>query len=544
LPSGSNRGDRGQTRCPSWPPDLFAVAAKLAEISGFYTHIRFTAPWRENEYVCDRAYVRSVYKLGAAWANSAKVPAEVQRLWTNLLKYRHKPVVAPGFQKWHIPAMKLLAVADQASEGMGFGTLGRRSAGLNPFQRLIVDEHYNFITAGTTQALPHLFSSLCVMVSPDIACVQPKTNTPTVGCTLRSLSHHLALLPPVGTVESIWAIARTRAEYRRPFNLLLIPFPYVISGSDFRAQNRGRRRERYFRVEQGWLPTGDAVALLSEFTLDLIKEAKRELGEIHAVVFPEAALRMDLANEIADRVAAEERGLELFVAGAMHDAEAANRHSFNVAVAHSYYRGEASFHWAQTKHHRWCLEREQIRRYHLGHVLDPEELWWEQIDVDDRECFFTVIRPGASLAVLICEDLARFDPVLPILNSVGPNLVIALLMDGPQMEQRWPGRYATVLADDPGSSVLTFTCLGLVRRSSMPARNEDRRIGLWKQAGGTTQELELPVGCHALALTLSISEVEQFTLDGRSDGGSTKSLKLFAVRGVKASKSHPGVTLD
>jgi len=41
---------------------------------------------------------------------------------------------------------------------------------------------------------------------------------------------------------------------------------------------------------------------------------------------------------------------------------------------------------------------------------------------------FTVIRPGAALAVLICEDLARFDPVLPVINAVGPNLVISLLL--------------------------------------------------------------------------------------------------------------------
>jgi len=52
------------------------------------------------------------------------------------------------------------------------------------------------------------------------------------------------------------------------------------------------------------------------------------------------------------------------------------------------------------------------------------------------------------LTVLICEDLARLDPVNDLVRAVGPNLVMSLLMDGPQLTTRWPARYATVLADD------------------------------------------------------------------------------------------------
>jgi hypothetical protein len=44
-------------------------------------------------------------------------------------------------------------------------------------------------------------------------------------------------------------------------------------------------------------------------------------------------------------------------------------------------------------------------------------------------------------------------------------LLIALLMDGPQLKSRWSGRYAGVLAEDPGSSVLTLTSLGMALRS-------------------------------------------------------------------------------
>lgn len=67
--------------------------------------------------------------------------------------------------------------------------------------------------------------------------------------------------------------------------------------------------------------------------------------------------------------------------------------------------------------------------------------------------------------MLVCEDLARQDPAADLIRAVGPNLLIALLMDGPQLSGRWPARYASVLAEDPGTSVLTLTSLGMAERS-------------------------------------------------------------------------------
>jgi hypothetical protein len=164
-------------------------------------------------------------------------------------------------------------------------------------------------------------------------------------------------------------------------------------------------------------------------------------------------------------------------------------------------------------------------------------MWWEKIDVSNRTCVFTVVRWGASVTVLVCEDLARFDPVLPVINSVGPNLVIALLMDGPQLERRWPGRYATVLADDPGSAVLTLSSLGMLRRSSMPGAGEQRQIALWKQSGGSACELSLPAGDHALVLSLTTSTYRQTTMDRRNDGGTARRFVLSGARGVRFGKN-------
>ena len=109
--------------------------------------------------------------------------------------------------------------------------------------------------------------------------------------------------------------------------------------------------------------------------------------------------------------------------------------------------------YQQDKHHPWRLDRNQIRQYSLGGRLDPNVQWWEDIAIRRREVWFNVYLPWLSFCVLICEDLARQEPVSSLVRAVGPSLVIALLMDGPQLQSRWPSRYASVLADDPGSSV-------------------------------------------------------------------------------------------
>ena len=140
------------------------------------------------------------------------------------------------------------------------------------------------------------------------------------------------------------------------------------------------------------------------------------------------------------------------------------------------------------------------------------------------------------MATLICEDLARVDPVQAVIRSVGPNLVIALLMDGPQLERRWGGRYATVLADDPGSAVLTLTSVGMLARSGRPGEPPPREIALWKGYEGVAQELKLPSGNHALLLTVTHRSEEHFTLDGRSDHGVTSRLEVSGVHGIR----YPG----
>lgn len=235
------------------------------------------------------------------------------------------------------------------------------------------------------------------------------------------------------------------------------------------------------------------------------------------------------------KVLAAKTKLELFISGLVAPGRKRTDLPKNKVYTSIFYRNNVFVDWLQSKHHRWRLDRDQIRRYHLGDSLNPKEVWWEKIELEPRTCYFYVFRHGACLAALVCEDLARIDPVQATVRSVGPNLMVVLLMDGPQLERRWPGKYAAVLADDPGSAVLTLTSLGMVRRSIMPGDEEPREIALWKEPDGFARELKLPRGSHALLLTLSQSKEENFSLDGRSDKGSTARLSLSGVHAI----THP-----
>jgi hypothetical protein len=153
----------------------------------------------------------------------------------------------------------------------------------------------------------------------------------------------------------------------------------------------------------------------------------------------------------------------------------------------------------------------------------------------DRRLTFVSMSADLVLTALVCEDLARPDPVASLIRAVAPNLVIALLMDGPQLRERWAARYATVLADDPGCSVLSVTSLGMSQLSRpQNGPNRSRVVALWKDALNSATEVELPVGCGAVALSLSIEYREEFTADGRSDDGAGASLILSGVHPIGA----------
>ncbi len=173
------------------------------------------------------------------------------------------------------------------------------------------------------------------------------------------------------------------------------------------------------------------------------------------------------------------------------------------------------------KHHRWKLDRAQIDAYGLA-GLDLDRSWWENLTILSRSFDVLVYRGTSTLTTLICEDLARVDPCQAVVRAIGPNLLIALLMDGPQLGTRWPGRYATVLAEDPGTSVLSLTSFGLIaRQNDLGLFDQASSVALWKDEVTGVRKLELPREADALVLQLRAAITEERSLDGRSDGGSS-----------------------
>lgn len=536
---------------PLWPPDLFAVTATLATLSGAYAHAAVTGATHASALEAED-YVARVEDLGAVWRmldpdRMSEAMARVQELWIALLDAAAQPVSehpGPGASPWCAAALELMAIADEASAGIGF-----EEDGSPIFAAMVAKRHFSAMVANwrsgprAPDEIPlredRAAATLCILVPPEECCVQPKTHTPQVGCTLRSLTHHLALLPPLGEVTTSYLLS-PKPMRGSALHLLLVPYPYAMDPRAFEpeAQYPGERWGR-FRIRQDWFPPGDAedsARTLATFVAELVAEARRQSGgPVHAVVLPELALDERRAEVVGQELA--KTGIHLFVSGVQ--ARGLDGHPPRNCVMSVLYQDEAVLtDWMQSKHHRWRLDGGQIAAY--GLPLDPAFLWWEDADVSARHVRFYGFHEGATLATLVCEDLARIDPVQPVLRSVGPNLVVALLMDGPQMKYRWPARYATVLAEDPGSTVLTLTSAGLVdlhRARSIAAGQEPtkRAIGLWKDPTHQAQEIVLGPGCHAVLLSASLTWVEERTLDRRSDGGATREIRWADLRQV----THP-----
>jgi hypothetical protein len=197
---------------------------------------------------------------------------------------------------------------------------------------------------------------------------------------------------------------------------------------------------------------------------------------------------------------------------------------------------EPWFHIRQNKHHRWSLDEAQVEQYHLGAGLHPHIRWWEAMDIPRKAIQFVEVAE-LVLTSLVCEDLAHNDDIAELIRSVGPTCVITVLLDGPQLTSRWTARYASVLADDPGSAVLTLTSYGMVERSRPHDRDASRVIALWKDPTRGVREIPLEPGAQAALLTISMDRATRFSADGRWPIDNSTSSYAVAVHQVRATSA-------
>jgi hypothetical protein len=320
---------------------------------------------------------------------------------------------------------------------------------------------------------------------------------------------------------------------------LLLPWPTSVATDDFQEVSPGVVRydgsepPGYFRYAP---QVSDDPERFAGRLKQALASAREQAGVIDAIVFPELALT-EPQYYAAERVAFEARcilicGLRQAGAG-LGDWDA----NLSVLQAAGAVRGSepevdpkdpllSSLRLFQAKHHRWYLDRAQIVNYQLGGRLSASRGGWEHIDLPHRVLHFVTLN-ATTWTVLVCEDLARQDPAADLIRAVGPNLLIALLMDGPQLSGRWPARYASVLAEDPGTSVLTLTSLGMAERSrpiiqSGQRAEPSRVIALWRDAVAGEIEIALDACDDACVLTLEHQLRTEYCADGRGDGGQTR----------------------
>lgn len=383
-------------------------------------------------------------------------------------------------------------------------------------------------------------------IHPHRARVLPKRHTSQVGITLQSLSYHLSFHRSSTKIEWITEgpqiVPRTlNTSAVGILSVLLCPWPRAISARDFKPMMLPQRDDKSKDGIFSYEPLSDPIGT-RRLIEDVLAEAKKETETVHMVILPELALDLDELTEFES--ALRNHRVSSYVVGVRIPPNKTGKHTKDrskqgrnfARFGYALKPGSRFLRTDQDKHHRWRLSEWQIRSYQLGSQLHPNYNWWEKLSVLERKLTFINLGDELTVCPLICEDLARQGPVLDLIRAVGPNLVVAILMDGPQRLDRWSARYATVLGDDPGCSVITLTSFGMVDRYSVPNSPRSRSIALWNDRVGPTREIELKPGADAVLMSLAVAPVMEGTIDRRTDSKGTYTLTLSGVVPISTQK--------
>lgn len=505
---------------PEWPPDVFGVSAAFLRRTGGYVQLINGHPLQALG-----PSERKADAVGEAWRQAyqdafrkGKTPVKLGMpeifSWFAMLRsaaYMSFEEAASDMRV-QMAALNLCVASDAACKDIG----------------LSMDRDDYFLSLANAMLTINRHRSFCVQIKPEKLAVLGKQHTPQRGCTIRSLSHNLSLHVPF-EIETRWKMPmdRDQGEFDT-LNLLLLPWPVSVSPADFssmtpRTGEGNPMSFRYFEYSPAPALTPAALARAVAKAMD---DARDHANRIHGVVFPEAALS-EAEYFAVERVVAERDAM--LIAGVRLTPDGPSRMGGNVCILQPLGLTSAGvqeslleqMRQVQHKHHRWCLDEGQVLQYGLGGRLAGTIDSWERMSIQKRAINFVTLSGWLTICGLICEDLARQEPVADVVRSIGPNLVIALLMDGPQLRERWSSRYASVLAEDPGCSVLSLTSLGMARRSwpggNRPVQDRSSVIALWRDAKVGEREISVDAGHDACVLSLACRTGVERTLDDRAD---------------------------
>jgi hypothetical protein len=499
-----------------WPADLFALSNLVLARSEAY-RFALSPPsgqeWPPRRFPSWSDAVAEASGQWSAWLEDRQRPFPdlLAEEWLVFSERIHTPLecLAEGHD-WRMceALLTLHAIADEACAGLGialsrFGGKGcvYRARGRELLAR-----------TGSLARIPS--HSLRVL---------PKVRTPPNGTSIRSFSRYACVQGP--GVEAQWhktPIRRNGTDpYARHANLLLLPWPLRVRESDFRPVEGSVQRQN--TEPFGFFEFAPAEKLDLDLVDRMIIAARDEVDSVDGVLLPESAID---ESEIEDLEAVLDRhGVGMLTTGVRQRSTPQDLPSnwVHTAVNPRLEKGgspsastvEQWFHIRQNKHHRWSLDERQILQYHLGGALHPHIRWWETMKVPRRTIHFVEHGDGIAIVSLVCEDLAQIDSVAEVIRSVGPTIVYAPLLDGPQISSRWSARYASVLADDPGSAVLTLTSFGMVQRSRPHGRDASPVVALLKDPVRGLREIRLESGAQGVLLTVCGSRTTRRSDDGR-----------------------------
>lgn len=304
---------------PHWPPDVFAYAAKLLDMSGAYHHV---SPETKKSSLTTIRQIKvsarerdEAVTVGSKWAASLRrrrsrpqipqPPHKVRELWAALRSAKDARIFtecdlqAPP-PAWWRSALILLMIADEAAREVGFDPDTRRGdqdpmSGLDIFLDI-----FRFVAPtelDRQEFADNLYS--CSFANQAVVGVMPKSRTPVVGCTLRSLSHNLALMPPGGEVRVRW-MSPHQVDARsdgHPLKMLIVPYPYKVDAECFEPVDVANVDPDvmpwgWFRIVPRWLGSRKPADRLSraaefaDFIVSLVEEAGRDGAPVNAVLLP------------------------------------------------------------------------------------------------------------------------------------------------------------------------------------------------------------------------------------------------------------------
>jgi hypothetical protein len=389
--------------------------------------------------------------------------------------------------------------------------------------------------------------------------VLPKRHTPDVGITLRSMSANLSFHQ--SSVDVAWwanhgksspmveKFSTRNRDEKAPglisrndssLSVLLFPWPFEICSKDFKQVhnsniNSHKRDTGFFVYDPA--EKNEHSSLDSQLR-EAILLAKKETGKVDLVILPECALCKEDFDVFIEVLQHEK--IPAYITGKrerrINNEFYENIVAFNMGLydKNGNYFFNPSNEIQQGKHHRWKLDHGQIVKYNLGDELSVNKSWWEAINIRRRVVNFINIGEEITLCTFICEDLARQDPIADLIRTVGPSLVVTILMDGPQTRERWSAKYASVLSEDPGCAIIALTSYGMVKRSQSSHGKTSHSIALVNDCNGNAKEIEMHENEKGVLISLCLCPGNESLADGRCETGYTNNLIVGAIHHLKS----------